>query len=73
MAPVAVVAPVVPVVAPVVPAVNLAPYMVAPSIAPSWALFQASLGLAPPVAVYPAVPVVSTPCCGNSPVLYRVK
>lgn len=62
-----------PYVAPVVPVVpvNLTPYLVAPSIASSWAIFQAALNLGPPVALTPAV---STPCCGgSSPVLYRVK
>lgn len=62
--------PVVPYVAPVV-AVNLTPYLVAPSIASSWALFQAALNLGPPVTF---TPTISTPCCGgSSPVLYRVK
>lgn len=61
------VAPVVPYVAPV----NLTPYMVAPSIASSWAIFQAALNLEAPVTL---TPILSTPCCGgSSPVLYRVK
>ena len=65
--------PVVPYVAPVVPVapVNFAPYQIAPSIASSWALFQAAMNLGPPVTL---VPAVSAPCCGgSSPVLYRVK